>query len=75
MGIALAFLMDMRDTSFHTEKELTKHLAPPFVLGIPLLPTRVEERQRKWKDMLQGLAAVAMLLVVALAECYVYIRG
>ncbi len=46
-GLALAFLMEMRDTSFYTEKDLTKHLAPPFVLGIPLLPTR-RKRQRKW---------------------------
>ena len=47
LGFALALLMEMRDTSFHTEKDLTKHLAPPFVLGIPLLPTRAEERRQQ----------------------------
>ena len=75
LGLALAFLMEMRDTSFHTEKDLTKHLAPPFVLGIPLLPTRTEERRRKWRNMFQWAAASAMLLVVAAAEFYVYRRG
>ena len=45
-------LMEMRDTSFHTEKDLTKHLAPPFVLGIPVLPTHMEERRRKWRNLL-----------------------
>ncbi len=67
--------MEMRDTSFHTEKDLTKHLAPPFVMGIPLLPTRVEERRRKWWNTFQWAAAFAMLLVVAAAEFYVYKRG
>ncbi|MGO9270775.1 MAG: GumC family protein [Terriglobia bacterium] len=75
LGFVLAFLMETRDTSFHTEKDLTKHLAPPFVLGIPLLPTRVEESQRRWRSLFQWAAASAMLLVVAAAEFYVYKRG
>jgi len=75
LGLALALLMEMRDTSFYTEKDLTKHLAPPFVLGIPRLPTRLEERQRKWRSMFQWVAASAMLLVVAAAELYVFKRG
>jgi hypothetical protein len=75
LGLALAFLMEKRDTSFHTEKDLTKHLAPPFVLGIPLLPTRVEQRRRKWWTLFQWVAASAVLLVVGAAEFYVYKRG
>jgi polysaccharide biosynthesis transport protein len=75
LGLALAFLMEMRDTSFYNEKDLTKHLAPPFVLGIPLLPTSVEKRQRRWRSAFQWLAASAMLLVVAAAGFYVYRRG
>ena len=75
LGFALALLMEMRDTSFHTEKELTKDLTPPFVIGVPLLATRTEERQRKWRNMLQCAVALAMLLIVAAAEFYVYRRG
>jgi len=75
LGLALALLMEMQDTSFHTEKDLAKHLDLPFVLGIPLLPTRVEQRQRKRRSMSQWAAASAMLLVVGAAEVYVYIRG
>ncbi len=67
--------MEMRDTSFHTEKDLAKHLDLPFVLGIPLLPTRVEERRRKRRSVSQWAAASAMLVVVAAAGFYVYIRG
>ena len=75
LGLGLAVLMEMRDTSFHTEKDLTKHLAPPFVLGIPLLPTRVEERRQKRWNTFQWMAASAMLVIVAAAEFYVYKRG
>lgn len=75
LGFVLAFLMETRDTSFHTEKDLTKHLAPPFVVGIPRLPTRVEERRRKWRSMFQWFAASAMLSVVAAAEFWVCKRG
>ncbi len=75
LGLALAVLMEMRDTSFHTEKDIAKHLAPAFVLGIPLLPTRGEQRRGKLRSMSQWAAASAMLLVVAAAEAYVYIRG
>jgi len=75
LGIVLALFMELKDTSFHTEKELTRHLAPPFVMGIPLLPTPAEERHRKWKNVVQWLAASAMLLVVLAAELYVYKRG
>jgi uncharacterized protein involved in exopolysaccharide biosynthesis len=75
LGLALALLMEMRDTSYHTEKELTKHLGPPFVMGIPLLPTLAEKRRHKWRILYQGVAAAAMLLAVLAAEFYIYKRG
>jgi polysaccharide chain length determinant protein (PEP-CTERM system associated) len=71
LGFALAFLIELRDTSFYTEQAVTKHFAPPLVLGIPLLPTRREESRRKWHNMLQWAAALTMLMVVAAAEFYV----
>jgi len=75
LGFALAFLMETRDTSFHAEADVTKQFAPPFVLGIPLLPTRVEQRRRQWWNIFQWLAASAMLLGIAAAEFYVHKRG
>ena len=75
LGLVLAVLMEMRDTSFHTEKDLAKHLGPPFVLGIPLLPTRKEERRRKKDSFYQWVAASAMVLLVLAAELYVLRRG
>ena len=75
LGVALAFFMEMRNTSFYTEKEVTKCLAPPFVIGIPLLPTPMEGRRRKWRNMFQWVTASAMLLVVLAAEVYVLKHG
>ena len=75
LGLALAFLMEMRDTSFHTERELKKHLDSPFVLGLPLLSTPREERRRKWWNIMQWAAASAMVFVVLAAEFFVYRRG
>lgn len=72
LGLALALLMEMRDTSFHAESDLIKCLAPPFVLGIPLLPTPREKRRKKWRQMFQWAAGSAMVLVVLAAELYVY---
>jgi polysaccharide chain length determinant protein (PEP-CTERM system associated) len=75
LGFVLALLMEMRDTSFYNEKDLTKHTSSPFVLGIPRLPTPVEARRQKWRNLFQWVAASAMLLVVAAAELYVVKRG
>jgi polysaccharide chain length determinant protein (PEP-CTERM system associated) len=75
LGLILAIFMEMRDTSYHTESDLTKHLAPPFVLGIPLLPTPLEKRNKTWRNLFQWAAASAMVLVVLAAEFYVYRRG
>ena len=75
LGLGLALLMEMKDTSFYGEKDLTKYLAPPFVVGIPRLSTPKEERQRKLKNLCQLAAASAMVLVVLAAELYVYRRG
>jgi polysaccharide chain length determinant protein (PEP-CTERM system associated) len=75
LGLALAILMEMRDTSFRTEKDLTKQLSPLFVLGIPVLPTPQEERRRKWRNIFQWTAASAMVLLVVAAELYVNKSG
>ncbi|HEX3819664.1 MAG TPA: hypothetical protein VHW45_05000 [Candidatus Sulfotelmatobacter sp.] len=75
LGFALAFFMQLKDTSYYTEKELTKDLTPPFVLGIPMLQTPKEVRERKSANLLQWIAVSAMMLVVCAAELYVYKLG
>jgi polysaccharide chain length determinant protein (PEP-CTERM system associated) len=74
-GLALALLMELRDTSFYSEKDLTKHLEAPFVLGIPLLPTASEVRNRRWHNVFQWSVGTTIVIVVAAAEFYVYRHG
>jgi polysaccharide chain length determinant protein (PEP-CTERM system associated) len=71
LGFALALLMEIRDTSFHSEKDLTKHLSPAFVLGIPILPTPLEQRRQRWRNITLWAVASVMLLMVVAAEIYV----
>jgi polysaccharide chain length determinant protein (PEP-CTERM system associated) len=75
LGVGLALLMEMRDTSYHTEMDVTGHLGVPFVIGIPVLPTPLEKRRKRWSALLQWAAACAMLVVLMGAEFYVYTRG
>ena len=75
LGLALAFLMEMRNTSYRTEKEVVKHLDPPFVLGVPFLSTPKEDRQRRRRNTMQWLAASALFLLVCAAELYVHRLG
>lgn len=75
LGLGLALLMELRDTSYHTEQDLIRHLGAPLVMGIPLLHTAAEKRRHKWRNLCQGLVAAGMLLAVVAAELYVYKRG
>lgn len=75
LGLALAFLMNARDTSFHSDKALQAEFKFPLVLGVPVLATRAEERTRSRKRALEWVAGSAVALVVMLAEFYVYRRG
>jgi hypothetical protein len=75
LGLVLAFLMEMRNTSFRTESEITKFLAPPLVVGIPLLITPKEQADLKWRNRFQVAAASVMLLIVLGAEFVIYRHG
>ena len=70
LGLALAFWMELRDRSFHTEKDLGQEFAAPIVVSIPLIFTQAEERRRNRSRTLQWIAASAMLIVVSAMEFY-----
>jgi polysaccharide biosynthesis transport protein len=75
LGLLLALVLEMRNTSFHDEKELARDLTPPFVMSVPLLPTPAEERRAWWSGMGQWAAGSALALLVMAAELYVFKRG
>jgi hypothetical protein len=71
-GFALAFVREMRDRTFHTVADLSKQITVPLILGMPLLPTARESRNRKWKIGVQWLAASSLMLAVVAVEFYIY---
>jgi hypothetical protein len=70
LGLVLAFLMHLRDSSFHSEEDLGQRFALPLVVGVPLLLTAAEERSRTWKRALEWAAGAGLAFVVFAAELY-----
>ena len=75
LGLALAFLMDMKNASYHTEREMSNQFKLPIMLGVPLLLTQREERKRTWRKSFEWAAASVLLMAVFAAEFYVYKLG
>lgn len=75
LGLALAFLADVRDHCFHSEKNVSQHFALPLVVGIPLLLTAAEKRVRACKGALEWFAGSVLVVAVFVAEFYVYRHG
>jgi polysaccharide chain length determinant protein (PEP-CTERM system associated) len=67
LGLALAFLMEMKDPSFHSEQQLTKRFAAPLVVSIPLVITPAERRSRIWRRPFELLAGCVFLLILCAA--------
>jgi polysaccharide biosynthesis transport protein len=75
LGAVLAFLMEARDTSFRSEKQLSGHFDLPLIMAVPLLVTAEERRSKVVKSILQWCAATMILLAVLATEYFVYRRG
>jgi hypothetical protein len=68
LGLALAFLMAIRDRSFHSEEDVSKHFALPLVVGVPLLLNSYEERLHTRKRAFEWVAGSALAFAVFVAE-------
>jgi protein tyrosine kinase modulator len=75
LGVALAFLVETRDASLHSEKQLRERFDLPIITAVPRFLSTREERLRSLKATLQWCAGAVMLLAVLAAEFYVYRRG
>lgn len=75
VGLVLAFLMNVKKSSFYSDKELKRHFSVPLVVSVPVLLTASEQRGQNRKLVLEWVAAAAMTLVVCAAEFYVFQRG
>jgi polysaccharide biosynthesis transport protein len=70
LGLALSFLMSLRDSSFHSEEDLRQHFALPLVIGVPLLLTPYEERSRTRRKAFEWVAGSGLVLAVVIAQLY-----
>jgi len=75
VGVALAFLAEIRDHSLRDEQELRRIFAFPLMIGVPMLLSKVEERRRSRVKALEWFAGAALCLLVCATEFYVYRRG
>lgn len=74
-GLALAFLLETRDRSFHTEKELRGYFAVPLVVTVPRLRTASEKSRRIRRTRLEWAVGCLMFLTVLAAQLYIYRIG
>jgi polysaccharide chain length determinant protein (PEP-CTERM system associated) len=72
LGLALAFLTEFRNLSFHSEKEVKERLSPPLLVVLPLLFTSAEQRRRNWKKTFEWFSGTILAAAVFIAEFYVY---
>ena len=75
LGMAIASALELEDTSFHSEREVSRHLTLPFVLGVPQLSSPTEDRRRSRRRVFEWLGASLMITVVLAAELVVFLRG
>jgi succinoglycan biosynthesis transport protein ExoP len=75
IGLALAFLVNLKDQSYYSDKQVKQHFPIPLIVAVPVLHTVTEERRRNRKRAFEWVAAVAMTLVVCAAELYVFRHG
>jgi polysaccharide chain length determinant protein (PEP-CTERM system associated) len=75
LGVALVVLLEFNDHSLHDEKELRRVFSFPLMVGVPIMPTKVEQRRRSRVAVLEWLVGATLCLLVCATEFYVYRRG
>ncbi|MGH9350590.1 MAG: hypothetical protein ACRD2G_00225, partial [Terriglobia bacterium] len=75
LGAALAFLIDSGDHSFYSEKDVMERFKLALIIGVPLSLTPAEEKKRSWKRRFEWAGATVLLMVVLMAEFYVFRKG
>ncbi|MFQ5777813.1 MAG: GumC family protein [Terriglobia bacterium] len=75
LAVGLAFLVEVRDRSVHSEKEVSRFLPVPLVIGVPNLPTGIEQRQQWWRRIFEWAAGSTLVLIVVAGELFILWRG
>jgi len=79
LGIALgavwAMVLEMKETVFHTDKEVSRLFSLPFVMGIPLLRSPMEEKRRARTRALEWAGGSLLVTAVLVLEAFVFLQG
>jgi protein tyrosine kinase modulator len=75
LGVGLALGLEMKDTSFRSEKEVSQILPLPFVLGVPVFLTAAEESRRSRTRILEWISGSFLVTAVLMVEAIVLWRG
>jgi len=75
LGGGLALVLEMRETVFHTDKEVSQLFALPFVLGVPLLLSPLEERRQSRTRLFEWAGGSLLVTLVIAVEAFVLWRG
>jgi polysaccharide chain length determinant protein (PEP-CTERM system associated) len=74
LGLALAFLVDLKDHSFHREKDLMRQLRFPIIVSVPLVLTAKERRNRAWRKAFEWFGGAVVAMSVSAAGLYMYLH-
>jgi len=74
-GVALALVLEMKETVFHTEKEVSAQFNLPFVLGVPLLMSALEQKRRNRTRLLEWAGGSLLVTAVLAVEAFVLWKG
>ena len=75
LGVALALVLEMKETVFHTDKEVSAQFSLPFVLGIPLLVSPLEEKRRAKTRALEWAGGSLLVTAILVLEAFVLWKG
>jgi len=75
LGVALAFLVETLDHSLRDEQELRTTFSFPLLLGVPMLLSKLDERRRSRRTVLEWVLGTTLCLLICATEYYVYSKG
>jgi succinoglycan biosynthesis transport protein ExoP len=75
IGAVLALILEMKDSSFHTDREVSRLVDLPFVFGVPLMLSPTEKKSRAQKRWLEWAGASLLVTIVLVVEAYVMLKG
>ena len=74
LSLALAFLMDLKDHSFHREKDLIRQQRFPIIVSVPLVLTAREQWVRTWRKGFEWLGGAVVAMSASAAGLYMYLH-